>query len=182
MLPGMSRPESPEASAALAAALRLPVFATVTTGLAVGAHVVGGGSLPGPGTIVLLTCLVALGFSRFTQHESSFARLLLAVGAVQIGLHLALLDPHDHAHPGHTGNPLGMALAHAAAVAVVAWWLRRGEAATWRALRRVLPVRREPVPWLPTLPARSAPLVAVPVACHGRVAVRDLPRRGPPQA
>jgi hypothetical protein len=180
-MPGQGSPEVSAAS--IARALRLPVFATATTLLAVAAHVAGGGSRPGPGLVLLLSCLVALAFSRFAQHERSYPRLLTAVGAVQVGMHLALLDPQDAAHAGHhTGSPLDLLVAHGVAVLVVAWWLRQGEAATWRALRRVFPSRCRSGPAEVVLPVRGLALLPAPAAFPASALVPGLPgRRGPPQ-
>ena len=63
----MPRPGPHAADAAtVAAALRLPVFSTVSALLGVAAHVAGGGSLPGLGTIALLGCVTALACRPFT--------------------------------------------------------------------------------------------------------------------
>lgn len=83
-------------------------------------------------------------------------------------------------HPGSGLSPVWMLLAHALAGLLAAAWLRRGEAAAWRAVRRLLPslpaaarlplVPARPDHALPTVPA-SPPAVFV-LLCD--------PRRGPP--
>lgn len=80
------------------------------------------------------------------------------------------------------GNSLLMLTLHALAGLVVAAWLRRGEAAVFRAARRILPplLPHRPVPVRrpaqPTLPVRTAPRLP-----RGRLLIRlTTPRRGPP--
>jgi hypothetical protein len=180
--PGAHAPDA----AAVAAALRLPVFSTVTALLGVGAHVAGGGALPGPGTIAVLGCVVALAGRPFTGRERSYPRLLVGVAVVQIGMHVALLDPADRTHAGHhAGSALSSfttVLAHTAAVLLITWWLRRGEAATWRALRRVLPAWRVRPPVLATVPTGRLLPARAPLPFPAQLVVPGLPgRRGPPQ-
>jgi hypothetical protein len=160
----------------------------VTTVLAVAAHVAGGGARPGPGTIALSTVLVALGCHRLVHRERSYPALLAMTGATQVGLHVVLLDPagQDHGvqdHTGHQGRTgAAMVLAHAVAVLLVTWWLRRGEAATWHALRRVLPAFRGWVPALVPAGTRGLPALVAPVPFPGRLVLLGLPgRRGPPR-
>ncbi|WP_088281068.1 hypothetical protein [Kineosporia sp. A_224] len=86
-----------------------------------------------------------------------------------------------HVYPGHA-----MLLAHLLAAVAAAWWLRRGEAAVWAALRAVRPALRLAVP-TPLVPAvrqrpRVRPRTAVAVLCDQVLATAAHPRRGPPLA
>jgi hypothetical protein len=107
------------------------------------------------------------------------------------GMTMAGMAP---AGPGLLGlGGVGMLSVHLGAGVVVAWWLRRGEAACWRLLRsteRAAAAVRAvlaPLHWL-TLgtPAHRRPTSLVPIAGHepGRALTaalaRCLPRRGPP--
>jgi hypothetical protein len=79
-----------------------------------------------------------------------------------------------------------MLLAHLLAAGVAAWWLRRGEAAAWAALRTVRPALRVTVP-AAVVPAvgqrpRVGPRAAVSVLCDQVLAAAAHPRRGPPLA
>lgn len=84
--------------------------------------------------------------------------------------------------PGMEGLTPGMLLAHGLAGLVVAAWLRRGEAAVWRAARRILP---RLLPNRPTTPrqsvTRTAPVTWPPrVRLAGVLLLLTDPRRGPP--
>ena len=75
---------------------------------------------------------------------------------------------------------VGMWLAHAFAGLAVAVWLRRGEAATWRAVRRLLPRLSFPTPLPDAVPA---PLPAIAAEVRPPVPAVVLlvdRRRGPP--
>ncbi|MGE5765488.1 MAG: hypothetical protein ACM3ZF_16975 [Mycobacterium leprae] len=137
-------------------ALRVPLFTAVTTGLGVGAHLLGGGQPPAWGTLALVLVAVALGWRVTTRAEQSLPRLLARVLGVQAAIHLVLSAPTSAA-PASAAPPLAadvhdcagavstvghpsplMWLAHGLAAVAVAVWLRRGEAALWRAVRRVV--------------------------------------------
>jgi hypothetical protein len=77
-----------------------------------------------------------------------------------------------------------MTLAHVAAAAVSAWWLRRGERAAWGLARRIAAVVLRPARALPVRPPVPAPRVpaASAAACRPRATVlrHVVVRRGPP--
>jgi hypothetical protein len=156
-------------------ALRVPLFTVATTGLSVFAHVSAGGRPPGWATLALLLAVVGLLGRAMAPCEQSLPRLLGTMLWVQVAIHLALsrggsrgavvavgchtgpVTADPALPPGSTGahhslhGSLWMWLAHAVAALAVAAWLRRGEAASWRALRRVVArlqprVRPLPIP------------------------------------
>lgn len=105
-------------------------FAAWTVALGVTAHVLAGGLPPSGRLTVLLTAVVALLARALADREVGVGGLLLAAGAVQLGMHLALLGDAGHTEPG----PMMLA-GHVAAVVLLACWLRCGEAALWSLLR-----------------------------------------------
>lgn len=148
-------------------ALRVPLSTVVTTGLGILAHLAGGGRPPGAAALVVLLTLITLLWKVMARVEQSLLRLLGGVVWVQVGIHFTLsqghvtsttatdgcaesagapgLPPHGTATSAvtsaagdamHSGG--WMWLAHGVAALGVAYWLRRGEAACWRALRRVV--------------------------------------------
>jgi hypothetical protein len=85
--------------------------------------------------------------------------------------------------PSSSGT--AMTLAHVAAAAVSAWWLRRGERAVWGLARRIAAgILRPARGLLIRLPVRTALRVpAAPVAAsrpHATVLRHAVVRRGPP--
>jgi hypothetical protein len=137
-----------------------------TYGLAVGAHVVAGGGLPGWPVTALLTALLGVLAVAFTARRRRLPALFAVLAVGQAGLHLllSLLEtraascvPAGGSHhavaatcaTGVASAPmlmpsLTMLVAHAAATLATAWVLARGEAWLWRTLRRAfsLPVSR----------------------------------------
>lgn len=91
-------------------------FAGAALGLGVGAHLAGGGSLPGLGALVLLAIPVAWISFLLTRAQRGWPVIILALVGVEVGLHegLSLLTaPVDHFLPmaGHgplTGAHAGM--------------------------------------------------------------------------
>ncbi|MBK8076736.1 MAG: hypothetical protein IPK24_14505 [Kineosporiaceae bacterium] len=178
-----------ESLAQLGVAARAPIFALATVTLGAGGHVVSGGGLPGPLALAASTATVGLVAWRTARREHSLPRLLVAVGASQVALHLAFglgASADGHRHAGSPGLPAAwMWAAHLLAALSMAWWLRRGEAAVWRLVRRAvqLAVRlvrhRLGLPLAPRL-QRTTP------AWHGLMAgaqhlvIRCAPHRGPP--
>jgi hypothetical protein len=171
--------------------LRVPVFTAATVTLGVGAHLAAGGARPAPGQLGLITAVVALICSAAAGRERRMPALLDAVGLTEAGIHIALLGGSHADHAGHVGHVVdrsgsaGMLLAHLLASVALAWWLRRGEAAAWRAVDRA--VGRG----LLLLTARSAPPLrlpepAVPAVDHRSRRIARLhigsvpPVRGPP--
>jgi hypothetical protein len=82
------------------------------------------------------------------------------------------------------GGPLLMLTLHAIAGLAVAAWLRRGEAAAFRAARRILPRLLAHRTALPVRPStlRSLPVCTAPSRAKGELFIRlATPRRGPPR-
>jgi len=183
----MSTPDRRRTGAGVAAGsrlllgLRAPVFAVVAVALSAGAHVLGGGQVPEAGGLLLMALAVDVSFRVAARRELSSGRLLTALAASQLVLHQLLVVGEHHPVAGSRGGP-GMLAGHAAAVAVLAWWLRRGEAAAWRAARRRLrPLLRPPAPApVACAPSRGLPAVAPGLPRAVVVALRADPRRGPP--
>lgn len=170
------------AAAGLGVALRVPAFTGLTVLLALGAHLLAGGPLPGAGRLLFAAAAVAVTWWPLAMREVSLGRLVAGVGAVQVGVHVALLDPASPAgtHEHGTSSSSSMLAAHVVAALVVACWLRRGETAVWNALRRILPRLRAAVP----VPVASRPRPVRAVAPHAvqqsLLARSASPRRGPP--
>jgi hypothetical protein len=85
--------------------------------------------------------------------------------------------------PPNDSHPLLILALHALAGALVAAWLRRGEAAVFRAARRILPrllPRRRSLPVRRPYPT-PLPVCTAPRASRGRPLIGlTIPRRGPP--
>lgn len=96
---------------------------------------------------------------------------------------LLLTPPPASGYLAHLVPGAAMVVGHLLAAVVAAWWLRRGEAAVWRAVRTVWPrlVTALPRPVAVPVPAlRSRPATA-PVLLRSLVdAVAVRPHRGPP--
>ena len=86
------------------------------------------------GLLLGVVGLTSLGLS---HGEQRLPRVIAGVAAVQLGVHIGLLGHHTAQALPRTAL-LPMTAAHAAAALVLAWWLRRGEAAAWRAAARTL--------------------------------------------
>jgi hypothetical protein len=145
---GLVTSGDPEAGLRVGLALRVPLFTAVTCGLGVGAHLLGGGRPPSWSLLALILVAVALVWRVTSRAEQSLPRLVTGVLGLQLGIHLTLSAPgalpeasaadsgHTMAGVAHT-SPM-MWLAHGLAAVAVAAWLRGGEAALWRAVRRVV--------------------------------------------
>jgi hypothetical protein len=166
---------------ALRLRLRVPVFTAACVCLGVGAHIAAGGSLPSAAMVLLMVAAVAVTCASLQCRERGLPSIVLAVGLVQLGVHVALLAGHEHATSAAAENRPAMLMAHACAVLALAWWLRRGEAAAWRATVKV---------WPRLFPLGSV-LVSLKVSVPDRRALRSraplrgapglvLPVRGPP--
>lgn len=162
--------------------LRVPVFTAATVVLGVGAHVAAGGAAPAIGQLLLITAVVAAISSAVATRELRLPALVGAVALTEAGIHVALLG---QAHAGHgvdRSGSSGMLLAHLAASLLLAWWLRRGEAAVWHMVVRAGRLVR-----LPSAPVRlRLPEMLRLVATAGTRRLRRLhvgpvhPVRGPP--
>jgi hypothetical protein len=122
---------------ALRLRLRVPVFTAACVSLGVGAHSVAGGSPPDTAMVLLLVGAVALICASLERRERSLPSIVAGVGLVQLGIHIALLARHQHEASAAPENLPVMLMAHGCGVMALAWWLRRGEAAVWRATATV---------------------------------------------
>lgn len=164
----------------VACALRAPVFAVTAIGVSVAGHVAAGGALPGGVVMGLLLSLVGLGHCALVRRELSVTALLVALGGVQLFLHVALsLEAHGGTH--HQGSWPAMVAAHVVADVAGVVWVRAGEAAAARLLRHLLPVLRWARPAVPDVAPRPAPPAASRMPRPRRLVVLDVdPLRGPP--
>ena len=183
--------------------LRAGVLGGSSVLLAVGAHLLGGGSAPSAAVVALTVCLAGLVAVSVTARRCRLPLLLTVLGVEQAGLHLlfgaasaaASCSPTvgsaahglhvgamcaSAAGPGGMAEPsLGMVLAHVAAVIATAWLLARGELWVWAlvatatAAVTVRPSRRR------SRPARLVPVAVFAVAGSPLLAL--APTRGPPQ-
>lgn len=167
--------------------------------LATAGHVVGGGTLPGPGLLALLGVGLALIAVSLTARRLRFGMLLGLLAAEQLGMHLVLGAATatsacaGMSMPGHsmaTSAVCGaggateaagwsMLLGHTAAVLVTAWLLAAGERWLWRAVDRI----HRYASARPTQSQRPRQ-VAVATRCAGSTRVRWLIAgpRAPPVA
>ena len=181
---------------------RAAAFGTVAFALALLAHTVSGGPTPRPVVLTLLAVGVAAGSVLLTGRKLGAAGLMLALGGVQAGLHVAFMAlapvagcstmsmPMSHhgatsmtlcsagadasASMAPVSTPLVMVLAHAAATLALAVLLARGERALWLLFTLLLPALCLRV--APLLRPRPRPVRRVLAPCAGRRA-NDL-RRG----
>jgi len=161
--------------------LRVPVFTAACVCLGVGAHIAAGGSIPDAAMVLLLVGAVALICASLERRERSLPSIVAGVGFVQLGIHVALLAGHQHEASAASQNLPVMLMAHGCGVVALAWWLRRGEAAVWRATveiwRRLVRLPCAGVSSKLRLTDRHAPLWwALFCGAPGLV----LPVRGPP--
>ncbi|MEV7965949.1 MFS transporter [Sphaerisporangium sp. NPDC088356] len=184
---------------------RSTVFAVVCVTLAAVAHWFAGGAGPAPVTLLsgglAIMTITAVPAGR-ERSPVTVTGLLLAA---QVFLHHLLGPrsaeglpsaphmPHGIAHlpglpQGHgLGVDAGMLLAHLTATLLTGWWLSRGEAALWSALRgagayavrRLAVLLRPEVAPAPRVPPRRAETAVLPPA-QGQVLRHAVVRRGPP--
>jgi len=175
--------------------LRVPTFTFASLGLALAAHVAAGGSLPGPGVLAVLALTVAAVCGVVATGERGPVSIGAAMAAVQLGVHLGLSastvggppmpdemvmawTPGD---PGAAvGQPLTMSVGHAAVGVLLTWWLARGEAATWRAVRRLVARLLPHAHHGTTAPPCRVPPSALAPAPRRRLTDELPTRRGPP--
>jgi hypothetical protein len=172
---------------------RAVVFAAVCVTLATTGHVmISHAPVPpvavGAGLAVLIAVATALGGA-----ERSLATILAGLIGGQFMLHALFAAaqqgqnvPHGHPAPSAASGGTAMVLAHVAAAAISAWWLRRGERAVWGLARRVAAAAVRPARALLSAPAPLSP----PPRLHGgatpaleplRAVLRHaVVRRGPP--
>lgn len=147
-------------------AARATVFATVCAALAITGHTMAShATVPPAAAGAGLAAMIVIGVV-LTGTERSLATILGGLLGGQFLLH-ALFAAAQHgqqlAHgsgmaPAPSASGWTMTLAHVAAAAVAAWWLRRGERAVWGLARRVASAVGVVVglALLPTPPATSA--------------------------
>jgi hypothetical protein len=116
--------------------LRVPVFTAATVTLGIGAHLAAGGVAPSASLLGLITAVVTALCAATAGRELRLPALLGAVALTEAGIHVALLGQDHAAHGAARSGSAAMLLAHMAASVLLAWWLRRGEAAVWRAVQR----------------------------------------------
>jgi hypothetical protein len=154
-------------------------------GLATTGHVLAGGGVPTQPAVLLLVLLAAAACTALSDREWSFGRLLVALGGVELLVHLAMAASHG-AMPalGASGaRPSGWTMlgAHAIAALLSAWGLRYGEALYWRVLDHL---NRRPLPRVRAgVVVGTLPLLAYrkPITPTSVLHLRDtLSRRGPP--
>lgn len=169
--------------------------------LATAAHLSGGGTLPGPGVLVVAAFLLGLVAVLLTRRRVRLPVLLAALVPQQVALHV-LFDtaaasvggctPVQAAHhamtvltcmPGHGMGPMGyawpMLAGHAVATLGTAWLLARGEA--W-CLRLVDRVARAAYAAPAARPGRRRPRPATTALVRALLLRPHRPRatRGPP--
>ncbi len=178
--------------------LRAVVSALVSTHVAAGFHVVGGGDTPGLVTMLLVVAAATLVCLAVARARLSLPRLAVSVIASQAAFHLlfqvtgtsSTLAAHSHAAVDAIGaappthHPAPMAVSHLLAAAVTVLLLAYGERSVlavahvvarlvWRPAARIAAIVPAADPRLLVLPTsverRPYPLVATPVL-----------RRGPP--
>jgi len=168
----------------------VPLFSVVTVGLGVGGHVLGGGSPPDAATLTLLIGVVGLAWRVLARAEQSLPRLIVAVYAVQAGMHIALLSPATGSVSmsgmtiGAVSVPPGaMWAGHLLAGLGVAAWLRRGERLFWRLVRRTGQrlLAPRPTPMALQRPATTPPQRRPGPSLVGARPVLCDPLRGPPR-
>ena len=143
--------------------LRGLVVAATGVLLAVGGHLLAGGTLSASPALLVLVTLAAGACTLWSYRQWSFARLLVALCGVQLLVHEAMnlgmgpglaaghvADTPFSASPATGAGGWLMVAAHAGATAVTAWLLRQGEALIWRLVERLRP--------RPLWPTVTAPL------------------------
>jgi hypothetical protein len=121
-------------------ALRASIVSAVCTAACLAGHVLAGGSRPG--TLVLVIVVTLLCGAAFVGSRArwTFGRLLLLLGAGQVGFHLLFTVAGEHPDTvgGHAPAPaelagsVTMAAAHLVAALVLAGLLTWGESWLWR--------------------------------------------------
>jgi hypothetical protein len=173
-------------------AARAVVFATVCLGLAITGHIMASrATVPPAAAAGGLAVMTAVG-ATLTGTERSLLTIFTGLLGGQFVLHALFAAAQNGQHLAHgtamSPSPGGttMTLAHVAAAAVSAWWLRRGERAVWRLTRRIAAAVLRPAGALLSSPlplSAGARLWAVPagtVEPHSDLLRHVVIRRGPP--
>lgn len=146
------------ATTPLSGLLRVPTFATVATGLAVGGHALASGCSPSLRSVAVLAAGASLGRLALGRRTARLAPLVILTLASQLVGHLVLAaqgdvgQPVGHRHASAVAVPVvtddaglsaGMLAAHTLAALLCALWMHRGEtraAALARRLTHPLPL------------------------------------------
>jgi hypothetical protein len=172
-------------------AARAVVFATVCVGLAITGHIMASRATVPPTAVAGGLAVMTAAGTALAGTERSLATIFIGLLGGQFVLH-ALFAAAEHGQQLTHGQAMApsssgtaMTLAHVAAAAVSAWWLRRGERAVWGLARRIAAVILRPArTLLVRLPVRTAPRVppAPVTAARPRATVlrHVVVRRGPP--
>ena len=153
--------------------------------LALGAHLLAGGAMVSP-AVLLLLAFAAAGCTLASDHRWSLPRLLVALSAIQVGVHVAMvlqMTDSAAAQPAGAGGAHGpwvMLAGHAGAVLSTAWLLRSGDAVFWRLVDRLRPSVLWPTAPVPAPAAASWSSPPPRAAATLRLLAAALARRGPP--
>ena len=190
--------------------LRAAAVSAAILTLAAGAHLLGGGDLPGPGILLAVLALTGLAATTATRFRLNAAAMTAVLGAGQLALHeiftafsapgLAMgaeaADGHHasggaapalgaaaHLHGTDSAEGTLMLVAHIVATAACALLLAKGEDALWALAAWLRPLVRLPEAIAPD--AGAAPAVPGPPPVSPFRPWRNLrqdSRRGPPSA
>jgi len=172
---------------------RAVVFAVVCLTLTTAGHAYAAHAAVPPATVALGFALVLGLAALLAGTERSFRTILGGLLGAQFGLHALFTQATaGAAHEAHNAHPAAlphggtaMTVAHLLAALGAAWWLRRGEAATWSLARRIRaaagislprPLAAAPVP----APRRPSGLFALRTPPATTPLRHSLTRRGPP--
>jgi heme/copper-type cytochrome/quinol oxidase subunit 4 len=162
------------------------LLSLASTGLAIAAHGVAGGGLPDAALTIPLTALIAWGGMAVSSRLRGLLPMIVALGVVQLGLHLLLTEMAADDHHRHAATGWPMLAAHAAATVLTAALLTGAstalavvsEALAW--LRRVLAAPRPVLAPVPEGIGVAQPVPARPGQLIEVVLRRVSARRGPP--
>ncbi|MCI2418587.1 hypothetical protein MOQ72_14195 [Saccharopolyspora sp. K220] len=167
--------------------LRGAGLATTSASLSVAAHAAAGGSLPDPGTTVVITALLAGAGVALADRKRGSWGILGALGISQLALHAFLQLVASHQDIGHRGMPfapLTMTLGHVAVVLLTGLLLARAERALFvvaKLLSSILPRKSTPLPVV-TKP-RTVCIPAITVRALAQLIYQRIhARRGPPKS
>lgn len=162
------------------------VLAVTSAALAIAAHAVGGGDLPGTGLTVLLTVGVAAVGIAMADRRCSGVSILVVLGVAQLATHLLLsfesMDMYMNSGAGPHVDGSTMLAAHAVAVPLTALLLTKADAALFlvaAVLARLLPTMLA-IPPVPEAPARPLPRLRPVDRVATVLLCRSNARRGPP--
>jgi hypothetical protein len=98
------------------------VLALCAAALAVAAHGLAGGDLPGSGLVVVLTVLIAWAGAALADRLRRVTTVLVVLGLTQLGAHVLLSDsvPGHAAHGPQLVDPVLMVVAHVVATMLTA--------------------------------------------------------------